>query len=106
MARSSNALIALIILGGIAICRLHSDMLIIGIFGLGVGVYLVWYFRTERFAYKHPLEALLEGGEYTAHQQMLMATKGEPSIPLEALGVPTPGVTVPTGSSNGSEKKS
>jgi hypothetical protein len=80
LGRSSITLIALLALGFAAIWKLHSDALILAVFTIGAVIFLIWYFRIERFADKHPLEALLEGGEYTAHHQMLMAAKGKPQF--------------------------
>jgi hypothetical protein len=80
LGRSSIALVALMGLGLAAICRLRSDLQIIAVFAVCALIFLIWYFRVERFANKNPLEALLEGGEYTAHHQMLLAAKGLPAI--------------------------
>lgn len=80
LGRSSIALVALLALGFAAILKLHSDALILSVFVIGTVVFLIWYFRVERFSAKYPLESLLEGGEYTAHHQMLLASKGQPTI--------------------------
>lgn len=97
LGRSSIALVAVLALGFAAIWKLHSDALIVTIFVLGAVLFLIWYFRAEKFASKNPLEALLEGGDYTAHHQMLLASKGHEFVRSDnveqvASGVPAPPV--------------
>jgi hypothetical protein len=83
LGRSSNVFISLVALAGAAIWRLHSETFIAGIFGAVFLGFFIWYFRVERFAHKHPLESLLEGGEYTAHHRMILASKGQPLIQID-----------------------
>lgn len=63
-----------------AIWRLRDERLVFAVFIIAAGLFLIWYFRVEKFATNNPLEALLEGGEYTAHHQMLLAAKGQPTL--------------------------
>lgn len=62
--------------------RLHSDGAILGVIGLGVVVFLGWFFYVLDFAGKHPDVALLEGGEWTGFQRFQAAAKG--FIPSQA----------------------
>jgi hypothetical protein len=107
LGRSSIALVAVLALGFAAIWRLHTEALIVTIFVLGAILFLIWYFRAEKFASKNPLEALLEGGDYTAHHQMLLAAKGYPNgLPEAALRSPILGVTSSQPISTDGEQKS
>jgi hypothetical protein len=107
LGRSSIAYIALLTLGISAIWKLHSDVLVMAVFSIGAAIFLIWYFRVEKFASKNPLEALLEGGDYTAHHKMLLASKGYPQgLTDAALNVPVLGAKMPDLIPNDGEQKS
>lgn len=74
-----------------AIVRLHSDWAILTALVLGAIFCFAWFVPIVRFAYKHPAEVLLEGSQWTAHQQFL-AAKGHPTIILDAGASPALGV--------------
>jgi hypothetical protein len=107
LGRSAIALVALLALGFAAIWKLHSDILIVAIFVIAAAIFLIWYFRVERFANKNPLEALLEGGDYTAHHQMLLAAKAFPQgVTDPVLSAPIVGAMTPKPIPNDGEQKS
>jgi hypothetical protein len=53
--------------------------------GLAIVLVLVFAFimlwRVISFADRHPEAALLEGGEFLKHQQMILGTKQQPQLP-------------------------
>ena len=64
------------------IWKLHSDWAIVGVLALGAVIYFTWYFPLLKFANEHPAEAMLDGIQWSTHQQVMMASKGQaPTIP-------------------------
>lgn len=58
-----------------AVCRLHSDVAIVGGVFAGAAIFFVWFFPVITFAKEHPAEAMLEGAEWSGFQKFQTSAK-------------------------------
>ncbi len=65
----------------VGIWSLHSDWMKIGAMLLAAVIIFGWYIPLLRFCEKHPGDALLEGFQWSEHQEKVwLAGKGQPAI--------------------------
>jgi hypothetical protein len=76
LGKSAIAIGILMLVGGIAVYRLHSDLAILGALAMIAAVFFLWFFPVLRFVEKHPDAALLDGAEWTGYQRDQVAAKG------------------------------
>lgn len=105
LGKSAIAVGILMVVGGIAVYRLHSDKAILVALLMLAVIFLAWFFPVMRFVDKHPDAALLEGAEWTGWQRFQASAKGFLSDPSSTTIIVAPGTSEqpPTGSRSNTE---
>jgi hypothetical protein len=78
------AIAIIMVVGGVSIWAIPPDQriwMLLGLAGLVVFILLLIFI----YGLIHPQMALLEGAEILKREELLIASKGKPSIPLEAM---------------------
>jgi hypothetical protein len=91
LGKSAIALGFLILVIGVAVWRLHSDLAIIGAVLLAAVIFFLWFFPVLKFVSKHPDAALLDGAEWSGFQRFQATAKGVSPKALERVPTQLPG---------------
>lgn len=91
MGKSTIALVTLLVVGGVAMCRLPPAGVII-VFLILVAITIAWFCKIEKFAVQHPDLAVLDGAEWRRWKVFEASAKnpGEAIDTQAELGNPLP----------------
>jgi hypothetical protein len=76
LGKSAIAFGILVVVGGIAVYRLKSDLAILGALAVLLVAFFLWFFPVMRFVEKHPEAGLLESVEWMEYHRFQAEVKG------------------------------